>query len=64
MHAIDQNISVGSFFVSAGIVSPLIVGAMLTVSTYFPLWASFATFLISAVCMCFLPIETKGRAAE
>ncbi|KAF9957749.1 hypothetical protein BGZ72_001462, partial [Mortierella alpina] len=32
----------------AGIVSPLIVGAMLTVSTYFPLWASFATFLISA----------------
>ncbi|ORZ28923.1 major facilitator superfamily domain-containing protein [Lobosporangium transversale] len=48
----------------AGILSPLIVGAMLTVSTYFPLYASCVTFLISGICMCFLPIETKGRAAE
>ncbi|KAI7832814.1 major facilitator superfamily domain-containing protein [Gamsiella multidivaricata] len=48
----------------AGIVSPLIVGAMLAVSTYFPLYASSTTFLISGICMCFLPIETKGRAAE
>ncbi|KAF9365182.1 hypothetical protein BGX34_011077 [Mortierella sp. NVP85] len=48
----------------AGIMSPLIVGAMLTVSTYVPLYASSTTFLISGICMCFLPIETKGRAAE
>ncbi|KAI1317558.1 hypothetical protein EDD11_008252, partial [Mortierella claussenii] len=31
----------------AGIVSPLIVGIMLTVSTYFPLYASCVTFFIS-----------------
>lgn len=48
----------------AGILSPLIVGAMLMVSTYFPLYASSVTFFISGICMCFLPIETKGRVAE
>ncbi|GJJ74918.1 hypothetical protein EMPS_07276 [Entomortierella parvispora] len=47
----------------AGIVSPLIVGAMLTVNTSFPLYASALTFLISGICMVFLPIETRGRAA-
>ncbi|KAF9433106.1 hypothetical protein BGZ76_009886, partial [Entomortierella beljakovae] len=33
----------------AGIVSPLIVGAMLSVSTYFPLYSSSLTFLISGI---------------
>ncbi|KAG0248693.1 hypothetical protein BG011_009997, partial [Mortierella polycephala] len=33
----------------AGIASPLVVGAMLSVSTYFPLWASAITFLIAAI---------------
>ncbi|KAF9086584.1 hypothetical protein BGX23_008776 [Mortierella sp. AD031] len=47
----------------AGIITPLIVGAMLTVNTYFPLYTASIGFFISAVCMCFLPIETKGRAA-
>ncbi|KAF9126914.1 hypothetical protein BGW39_006243 [Mortierella sp. 14UC] len=47
----------------AGIVTPLIVGMMLSVSTYFPLYTASMMFFVSAVCMCFLPIETKGRAA-
>ncbi|KAK3833665.1 MAG: major facilitator superfamily domain-containing protein [Linnemannia gamsii] len=47
----------------AGIVTPLVVGAMLSVSTYFPLYTASLMFFVSAVCMCFLPIETKGRAA-
>ncbi|KAG0289019.1 hypothetical protein BGZ96_007312 [Linnemannia gamsii] len=47
----------------AGIITPLIVGAMLSVNTYFPLYTASVMFFVSAVCMCFLPIETKGRAA-
>ncbi|KAF9145760.1 hypothetical protein BGX30_007073 [Mortierella sp. GBA39] len=47
----------------AGIITPLIVGAMLSVNTYFPLYTASIMFFVSAVCMCFLPIETKGRAA-
>ncbi|KAF9324991.1 hypothetical protein BGZ91_002629, partial [Linnemannia elongata] len=47
----------------AGIITPLIVGVMLSVNTYFPLYTASIMFFVSAVCMCFLPIETKGRAA-
>ncbi|KAF8929274.1 hypothetical protein BGZ47_001122 [Haplosporangium gracile] len=47
----------------AGVITPLIVGVMLSVNTYFPLYTASIMFFVSAACMCFLPIETKGRAA-
>ncbi|GJJ74920.1 hypothetical protein EMPS_07278 [Entomortierella parvispora] len=48
----------------AGIVSPLIVGAMMEVNTSFSLCASAPTFLISGICMVSFPIEDRGRASE
>ncbi|KAF9928627.1 hypothetical protein FBU30_002253 [Linnemannia zychae] len=47
----------------AGILTPLIVGVLLSINTYIPLYTASVMFFVSAVCMCFLPIETKGRAA-
>ncbi|KAG0096459.1 hypothetical protein BGZ93_004491, partial [Podila epicladia] len=48
----------------AGILSPLLMGYLLSINTSIPLYVSFAAFAISGVLMCFLPIETRGRAAE
>lgn len=48
----------------AGILSPLLMGFLLSINTSIPLYVSFAAFGISGVLMCFLPIETRGRAAE
>ncbi|KAG0358020.1 hypothetical protein BG005_002821 [Podila minutissima] len=48
----------------AGILSPLLMGYLLSINISIPLYVSFAAFAISGVLMCFLPIETRGRAAE
>ncbi|KAF9421063.1 hypothetical protein BGZ94_008935 [Podila epigama] len=48
----------------AGILSPLLMGYLLSINTSIPLYVSFAAFALSGVFMCLLPIETRGRAAE
>ncbi|KAG0269674.1 hypothetical protein DFQ27_002638 [Actinomortierella ambigua] len=46
-----------------GVLAPLVAGALLSVSTSTPLYVAAATFLVSTVCMCLLPVETRGKAA-
>ncbi|KAG0237049.1 hypothetical protein BGW42_001942 [Actinomortierella wolfii] len=47
----------------ASILAPLIAGALLMISTSIPLFVAAAAFLVSMVCMCLLPFETRGTAA-
>ncbi|KAF9971978.1 hypothetical protein BGZ73_004962 [Actinomortierella ambigua] len=46
-----------------GILAPLVAGALLSVSTSTPLFVAAAAFLVSMICMCLLPYETRGTAA-
>lgn len=48
----------------AGIVSPIVCGILLTISTSLPLYVSVVGFLIVGVSVALLPFETRGQVSS